>query len=164
MTDYMPKYASPGKPVTITLDNLGSSATDGRESTAVDNTSDLYARVWLHVQVKTNAAALANDKCCYIYAYPIGVNSTPADVYPDGITGSDAALAAIHDKHLMYLGAIDCPTSSTIYKKSFPVHLSFGGVMPRKWGIVVRNYTGQALDNAGGQNLVSYYGEQDQGV
>lgn len=144
MSDIKTAYGTTGQAFTCTLASLASSATAGRESTAIDNTTNLYLDALVQVRVKTSASALANDKAVYVYAYATVDNGT---TYTDNATGLDAAITLVSPTELLLIGVVWCPAISTTYKGGpWSVAKVFGGALPAKWGIVVRNYTGQALD------------------
>ena len=134
--------------ITITLNGLASSATAGRESTAIDNTINKFLDALVTVALKAADAALANDKAAYVYAYGSedGVN------YSDLATGLDAA----HTPKVSPLIKVIPLEQNVSQRVIFAIAQAFGGVMPRKWGIIVRNYSGQALAAEG--NSVSYTG------
>jgi hypothetical protein len=135
----------PSTSFTITLNTLASSATAARESTVVDNTSDLYLDALVYVQVNVATGTIANDKCVYVYAY----SSVDGTNYVDNVTGSDAAITLNDPTNLRLIGVISVPTQSTTYKgPAMSVAAAFGGVLPPKWGIVVRNYSGIALGSS----------------
>jgi hypothetical protein len=140
--------------LTITLTSLASSATAGRESTAVDNSSNLYLDALCQVTCKLATGTPANDKAIYIYAY----GSENGTVYTDNATGSDAAITLRDPTNLRLVAVIPVPDSGALTYESSPFSIAqaFGGVMPRKWGLVVRNYTGVALDSSG--NAATYTG------
>ena len=143
--------------ITCTLASLASSASAGRGCAAVDNTSNLYDDALLYLAVKTSASALANDKACYVYLYGSedGTNFNGSSAEAEG---TDAAVTIDSPTNLILAGVIRCPASATTYKGVFSVAAAFGGVMPRKWGFVLRNYTGQALDSTEGNHTKSYTG------
>jgi hypothetical protein len=132
-------YASSAN-FTITLASLASSATAGRESSAVDNTSNLYLDAIVQVKVALQAGSPANDKKVYVYVY----GSEDGSTYTDNATGSDAAITLRVPPNARLLGVIECPDSGALTYESQPwlVAQAFGGLLPRKWGIIVRNYTG----------------------
>ena len=134
--------------ITITLNGLASSATAGRESTAIDNTINKFLDALVTVTLKAADAALANDKAAYVYAYGSedGVN------YSDLATGLDAA----HTPKVSPLIKVIPLEQNVSQRVIFAIAQAFGEIMPRKWGIIVRNYSGQALATAG--NSVSYTG------
>lgn len=140
---------------TLTLASLASSATDGRESTVVDNSSNLYIDALVQVKVKTSASALANDKAVYIYGY----GSEDGTIFTDPATGSDANISLPAPTNMRLVGVIFCPSTATVYEgPPMSMAMAFGGILPRKWGIVVRNYTGQNLDATEGTHSYSYTG------
>ena len=144
--------------ITCTLASLASSATAGRGSAAVDNTSNLYDDAMLTIAVKTSASALANDKACYVYLY----GSEDGTVYTGSSAeaeGTDAAVTLDAPTNLRGPYVLVCPASSVTYRLVIgSVAGAFGGVLPRKWGFVLQNYTGQALDSTEGNHQKTYSG------
>jgi hypothetical protein len=138
--------------ITITLNSLASSATAGRESTAIDNSSNLYLDALVTVIINFPNSAPANDKAIYIYAY----GSEDGTNYTDNATGSDAAITLESPTCLRPVHTIPIPTQNKSYEAIFSIAQVFGGILPRKWGIVVRNYAGQTLVASG--NSASYSG------
>lgn len=131
---------------TITLNSLASSATAGRESTVVDNTSNLYIDALVEVLVSFPNSAPANDKAIYVYAY----DSVDGTNYAGAATGADAAYTMDDPTVLPLIGVIPVPTQNKSYRsRAFSVAAAFGGVLPPKWGIFVRNYAGQTLNGSG---------------
>lgn len=150
-----------GTPTTIssTFASLASSATVGRGSATVDNTTNLYIDASLTIAVKTSASALANDKACYVYLWGMtGDASTPSGSSAEAV-GTDAAVTIDSPSNLRGPFVLNCPASSATYRLTIgSVAGAFGGVMPQKWGFVLRNYTGQALDATEGNHLKTYAG------
>jgi hypothetical protein len=141
--------------ITITLNSLASSATVGRQSTVVDNGTNLFDDVYVTLAFTTSASALANDKAAYVYFFG-SEDGTNYD-QDDGVMGaSDAAYTVNAASNLAGPGVINAPTSSKVYRKTFSLASFFGGIVPRKWGIVVCNFTGQALAASG--NAATYSG------
>jgi hypothetical protein len=142
--------------LTITLASLASSATAGRESTAVDNTSNLFLDAHVFVQIALQAGTPANDKAVYVY---LAASEDGAE-YTDNATGSDAAITLRDPTNLRLLGVINCPDSGGLTYKShlMSVAAACGGMMPRKWNVVVRNYTGVTFSATAGDHEVRYTG------
>lgn len=141
--------------LTITLASLASSATAGRESTVVDNSSNLYFDAQLTVRIKLTSGTIANDQCVHVYLYASEDGST----YTDNNTGADAAITPASPTNLIYLDKIATPAQSTSYTKTFGgIAQTFGGTLPRKWGVVIRNYSGIALTATAGDHAISYSG------
>lgn len=144
--------------ITCTLASLASSATAARGCAAVDNTTNKFDDAMLTVAVKTSASALANDKACYVYLY----GSEDGTIYSGSSAeaeGTDAAVTIDDPTNLKGPYVIACPASSVTYRLVIgSVASAFGGVMPRKWGFVIRNYTGQNLSATEGDHTKSYTG------
>ena len=145
-------------PITATLASLASSATAGRGSVAIDNTVSQFDDAMVTIAVKTNSGTLANDKACYVYVYGsedgVNYNASSAEA-----VGTDVAVTLDSPTNLRGPVVISCPASSVTYKQTIgSIAAFFGGIMPRKWGIVLQNYTGQALDSAEGNHIKSYTG------
>jgi len=144
--------------ITCTLAILASSATAGRGSASVDNTSDLFDDAMLYIAVKTSSSALANDKACYVYLYGSedGTNFNGSSAEAEG---TNAAVTLDSPTNLKGPFVIACPAVSVTYKLVIgSVAAVFGGVMPRKWGFVLQNYTGQALDSTEGNHTKTFTG------
>src|SRR6266481_4561904 len=161
MANALLAYGTPTA-ITITLGNgsvgLASSATDGREGTSVSNASDLFIDALLWVKVKgTNSGSVANDKAVLVYVYSTSDEGSPE--YPDVVTGSDANITPTNFQHLRLGGKVFFAANNTTYKNGgFSVASAFGGVLPKRWGVVVRNYTGIALSITGADHRVHYQG------
>jgi hypothetical protein len=161
MADLKIKYGTSAG-ITCTLASLASSATAARESTAVDNTTNLYVDALVYVACALQAGSPANDKAIYIYAY----GSEDGTNYTDNATGSDAAVTTRVPSNLRLIGVISCPDSGALTYKGGPWNVApaFGGILPRKWGIVIRNYTGVTFSATEGDHTKSYTGIQYQSV
>ena len=142
--------------LTITLASL---ATDtnllaGRESTAIDNTSNTPVDVLVGGFVSTGTSPTAN-KQIEVWVY----GSYDGTTYSGGCTGSDAALTFASEKTSLRLGAI-LPTDATSnHSYEFVINSIaqlFGGVMPKKWGIFVVHNTGVNLNSTGGDHEIKY--------
>ena len=69
---------------------------------------------------------------------------------------SDAGYTIDSPTNLRLAAIINCSTTAKVYNKIFSVAQLFGGVMPRKWVVVVTNTTGATLSSSG--NSMSYSG------
>ncbi len=157
MSNVKTAYGTEAQAITCTLASLASSATAGREGTAVDNTSNLYLDALVAVSVKLQSGTPGNDKSVYVYVAGTVDAATPT--WPDAITGSDAAITFNSPVNLRLLGVIAAPTASATFKGGpWSVAAAFGGVMPEKWSIAVRNYTNIALDATEGNHKKIYQG------
>lgn len=139
--------------ITCTLNSLGASATVGRQSTVVDNTSNLFDDALLTIIITTGTVSSPISVNVYIFGSEDGTNYDQ----DDGVIGAtDAAYTVNGASNLRGPVTMSCPTSSKVYNKVINISSFFGGVMPRKWGFVVVNNTGGAL--AGSGNSASYSG------
>jgi|SRR5262245_12086410 len=133
---------------TITLNSMANAA--ARESTAIDNTTNLFLDALVRVSVSIGTTAAPKEVRVYVYG------SEDGTIYEDPATGTDAAIT-LEDPPVMKIArVIPVPTSSKVYEALFTVAQCFGGVMPRKWGIVVENQSGAAL--AASANSATYSG------
>lgn len=141
---------------TITLASLASSATAGREGTAVDNSSNLYLDYHLQFGFKLQAGSPANDKAIYVFAY----GSQDGTNYTDNATGSDAAITMRDPTNLRRIDTVACPDSGGLTYKSNPIAVAqaFGGIIPRKFGPAIRNYTGVTFSATESDHAYRYNG------
>lgn len=146
-------YGAAGQALTITLASLAASATVGRESTAVDNSTDLFLDAL--VQVWVEAGVVSGNKQVLVFAYGTIDDGTS---YTEGATGADAGFTRRDPSTLVFLGSIPMPTASVTYvSRPFSIAQAFGSV-PKEWGIVVFNDSGVALSGDAGDNKASYQG------
>ncbi len=152
--------------ITITLAGLANLA--ARASTVVDNTATgpgggLNLDVLVELQIKGNAAGVSATGFVQVYAY--GTVDVVDSLYPDGITGIDAALTLASPTNLKFLGIINLTANAQIaISEPMSVASVFGGTLPEKWGIVVVNQTGAALDAAEANHLKFWQGFEAQSV
>lgn len=154
-------YGSSNQAITITLNSLASSAFTGRASTYVDNATNKFADALVRVNIAMpGSGTVANDRCCYVYAYG---SADGGSTYDDGVTGSDASFTHTTPPNLRLIGIVNCPTNTGTYRSpTMSVAAAFGGVLPERWGIVVRNYTGLTLNSSG--NSAHYQGVEYESV
>lgn len=145
--------------ITITLTSLASAGY--RESTAIDNTSNLFLDAF--VGGITQIGAVAADGQIEIYAYA----SWDGTSYTAGVTGSDATITwgttggvdGYNDLVTLGTAAVDTTDDNDdVEWGPFSIASAFGGRLPPKWGIVVKNNTGTAFHATGTNNLVRYRG------
>lgn len=144
----------PATPVTTsTLGGLAaSSAQTGAavyQMAAVDNSVNLYLDALVSVTVTTNATtAPTGSPVVEVYAYgsPDG-----GATYPDNVTGvesaSNAGTTIQNMGNLRLIGLVNMQTAVNATTKGgpFSVAAAFNGTLPPRFGIVLRNNTGQAL-------------------
>lgn len=148
MATIKPSYGT-STALTITIDSLAANAY--RESTAVDNSSTLYSDV--HVRVTVGVGTASGERTVVVFAY----GSEDGSTYPDPLTGSDAGVSIQVPSLLVAAAVIPTPTNTKNYESDvISIARLFGGVVPRKWGIVVHNDNDTNLAASGGS--ASYTG------
>jgi hypothetical protein len=161
--DIKTKYGATATAITITFTSMASSQTVGRQSTEIDNTTNLFLDAL--VSVKTTwptAGTIANDKTVYVYAWGITDSTTPirpgeiiSATTNSTIGASDAAYTInAAGTPLTLIGSIPIPTLNTsangiVVSNPMSVAAAFGGSLPAFWGIVIINFSGVTLHSAG---------------
>jgi hypothetical protein len=145
---------SAAKTVTVATANLANSA--WRQSAVVDNTSDLFVDALLggSIQVGTSPTNGGTFNV-FVYGTYDGTN------YTAGCSGSDAAYTADGEEdELRFLTSITVDTTTDQDYVFGPVSVAqvFGGVLPPKWGVVVRNSTGVTTNATGTNNEIQFIG------
>lgn len=154
MGDIKQKFGTSGQAFTLTIASLGSGSS--RQSTEIDNATNVFGDVLVSFKVKTNAAGTSTTGTVVIYAFASVDGGTTRT---ENAGASDAAITLISPTNLRYVGTINCVTNATTYYGGpFSIAAAFGGVMPERWGIVVQNNTGAALDSTGGSHSATWQG------
>ena len=150
-----------GTPTAITISpaSLASSATfiAGRESTAVDNSSNRNIDSEITAKSTTGTTPTV-DKEIRLYGYQALNADTPT--YPDTVTGTDAALSLTStytlDGGFVLFGATSNSATSNI---GYPIRcLSTAqawGKEPKRWGLYLAHSTVAALHATGGNHIVN---------
>ncbi len=147
-------YGTSNQAITCSLASL--TTTSSRESTVVDNTTNLFLDALVMLKVKSGGSATSATGFVNIYAYATVDGGT---TYTDTATGSDAGITLTTPRNLRLIGTINVVANSTTYKGGpFSVASAFGGVLPQKWGIVVENQSGGTLDSTEGNHAKLYQG------
>lgn len=142
---------------------LASSSTfvAGRESTVIDNTTNLYDDALLSGQVTVGTTPTANT-LILVYVFAI-LDDTPT--YPDVMDGTDSdetlTSVGVGQGFLKLAAAMNCDSTTSNRAYAFgPVSVAslFGGIMPNKWSIFVTHNTGVALNSTSGNHFFKYTG------
>ena len=153
MTTLSINYASAAT-VTLTLTSLG----DGswRQSTVVDNQSNLFVDASLGGSVQTGTNPTVDTTIdIYLYGSYDGTNFT------GGASGSDAAYTPDGEETLFVrikTIVVDATSDQDYVWGPVSVRDAFGGHMPREWGVVVENNTGATLNATGTNNETQFTG------
>jgi len=151
------KLGTANQAITCTITSLASAAY--RQSTVVDNSTNLFQDVLVTVKAKANAAGTSSTGKVIIYAY----GSTDGTSYDGSASGSDSAysIPTGGSINLVVLGQLNIDANAKADQSTFSLAASFGGSIPTKWGIVVLNSTSATLDASVGsawyQGIYSQY-------
>jgi hypothetical protein len=153
MADVKIAYGSSAA-MTITLASLATSSTRvaGRESTAINNTSNKYLDYLVAGKVTTGTSPTdAKQIDVWVYA---SFEDTPT--YPDVFDGTDsdetATSAGVLAGALVLAASISTNNTSdrTYWVVPFSVASLFGGRCPKYFGVFVTHDTGVNLNSTGG--------------
>ena len=147
---------------TITLASLASSATlvAGRESTAIDNTTNLYPDYGVSGFISTGTTPTAGTIEVWCYSQ---IDDVPT--YPDVMDGTDSVetvtSADIKRASMRLVAALKTDTTSD---RKYPFSLTsirglFGGILPARFGFFVVHDTVAALNATAGNHQVTTKGE-----
>lgn len=159
MADRKIAYAA-SSALTITLGGLATSSshTAGRESTAVDNTSNKYLDYLLGGKIKVGTSPTAGTEIrVYVYA---SINDTPT--YPDVFDGTDSAETITADgaagSALKLAATLFCDATTSDRDYWFgPVSVAslFGGTLPKLFGVFVTHNTAVNLHATDGNHVLN---------
>jgi hypothetical protein len=159
MATITPSYAAYAT-ITISPASLATSATAGRQSTEIDNTTNKYDNVRITGKVTVGTTPTVNTQ---ILIYALGRLDNTA-TYPDAFGASDAARtirSVGNARGYLKLGAaleVDATTSDRAYEFDFELAQLFGGVVPDFWTLWVVHNTGVNLNATGGNHVFKYMG------
>lgn len=161
--------ASYGSSTTITcsIASLASSSSklSGYESTAVDNTTNLYLDALVSGKITVGTSPTAG-KSIEVWVYS-SMDDTPT--YPDVFDGTDSAETVTSDGvkfgALKLLKAFSTESTSD---RSYPFEnesiARLFGYMPKYWGLFVTHDTGVNLNSTSGNHFFKYTGVYAQSV
>ncbi len=174
MSDIKTKYPSTSS-VTLTCDltSLASGSagvfTAGRESTAVDNTSNNDLDHLLSGVIRTGTGP-TSGRYINVYAYANISSSSGTPTYPDVLDGTDSAetftSANVMNGIVVHVASLVVDSTSNRDYFFGPVSIAsrFGGSLPKFWGVFVAHDTAVALNATGAQHVLSYERVQGQTV
>jgi hypothetical protein len=157
MADIKQKYTASAA-YTITLAALATSTTliAGQESTAIDNTTNLYLDYLIGGQVTTGTSPVAGT--IEVWAYG-AIDDIPT--YPDVLDGTNSAetftSANIKRSSLRLIAAMATDTTSDRAYTFAPVSLKvLFGEVPTHHGIFITHDTTVNLNSTGGNHFIKY--------
>jgi len=140
--------------LTITLASLANNA--WRESAAVDNTANKYTDALLGGKIMTGTTPTVNTTI-EVYLY----GSYDGTAYTAGASGTDAVYTADGEELLFAVAQIiqvDATSDQQYVFGPISVAAAFGGTMPSKWGVVVKNASAVALNATAGNFELKFIG------
>ncbi len=158
MPDLKINYAA-SSAVTITLASLATSSTllAGRESTAVDNSTNKYDDYLLAGRITTGTSPTGNPGTIEVHV----VGMIDDAVWPDVFDGTDSAETITNDfvKHgcCRLAAAMLTNTTSNVSYDFGPVSVAslFGGVCPRKFVVFATHSSGVNLNGTGSNHYLN---------
>jgi len=142
--------------VSITLTATSLAAGAWRQSTVVDNTTNLFMDATFGGSFQTGATTNVAGETIDIYLYA----SWDSTLYTAGASGTDGAYTADGEEsgfHFVHSIVVDATDNQDYLWGPFNV-LSVLGHMPPKWGIVIENNCTPALNATGTNNSLKYTG------
>lgn len=149
MADIKQKYGASTN-LTITLASLADGS--ARESTAVDNGTNLYVDVLVGGKMRANSTGVDSAGYVNVWAYGSADDGT---TYDDGATGTDSAHTINNNAKL--LAVLEMNANSEDVEFSVPLSRVFNHV-PEDWGVIIENQSGAAFDSTAGNFEIHYKG------
>jgi hypothetical protein len=174
MADFKLKYpATSTVALTCDLSSLATNTqnvfTSGRESSAVDNTTNLDLDHLLSGKIRTGTSPTAGRTIAVYVIAPISISSgTPT--WPDVFDGTDSAETVTSANvlsgcaKLAWACTVDTTTGRDYAFNGISVASLFGGVLPPFWLVYVAHDTAVALDSTAGNHIIHYTRIQTQSV
>lgn len=144
--------------ITCTMTSLANGSY--RQSAVIDNSSAKFDDALIGGSIQTGTTPTAGGTI-EIWAYGERDDGGGTSQYTAGASGSDAAYTADGEEDELFpIYAITVDATSDQDYEFGPIAIArvFGGILPRKWGVVVKNNTGVALNATGTNNELRYTG------
>lgn len=138
--------------LTITLASLANNAY--REATEVDNSTDKAVDGVLHGKITTGTSPTSGNA---ITVYVSGSDGTTAR--PGNLSGSDAGVTPASEQLQWEVAryiVVDATSNHTYEFYIGSIAALFGGVMPKKFSVIVLNGSGVALNATAGNHDIEY--------
>ena len=156
--------------LTITLASLATSSTllTGRQSTAVDNTTNLDLDHLLTGKIRLGTSPTVST-IIQVWVFAPHTISAGTPTYPDTLGATDAGVSITSDNvkfpmlKLAWSAVVDATTGRDYYIPPTSIASLFGE-MPPFWGVWVTHSTAVALDSTAGNHSMNYYRIQKQTV
>lgn len=151
ITKYTPAHFGSSTAMTCTLASLATSTAGvGRQTTLIDNTSNLFKRIHVYWKITTGTSPTVNKG---IYLYLIKADKvSSANTITDGGGASDAAITIVSAQQVA--GTVTSATSNQAYQGDFVINAP-----GPCWGLAIVHDTAVNLNSTGGNHLIYYVGE-----
>lgn len=143
--------------IDCTLASLANSSTLGRGSIVVDNSGNNYDDALLQIAIKASGTTLGGDKVVYVFLYGSEDGSNYNAASSEAV-GADVSININQPSNLKGPIVISAQGTNQTFGGVYAVASFFGGTLPRKWGFVLRNATGQNLDPTESSHRKTYTG------
>jgi hypothetical protein len=171
MADIKTKYPSTSSvALTISPASLASSSTwvAGRESTAVDNTTNLDIDHLVSGMITTGTTPTVST-FIEVWAYASWKTASGTPSYPDVLDGTDSAetLTSVNVKSSMLRMIATITVDNTSDRAYYfgPVSIAqLYGSLPKFWGVFIAHNTGVNLNSTAGNHVIEYERIQAQTV
>lgn len=141
-------YGTPTS-LTITLNSLAASATVGRQSSVVDNSSQKALDTVIQLSITVGTVSGNKQILVYVAGSFDGGSTYSLSNGANVIGASDAAFTRVDPSCDGPAKVLPVPSSSIAYICYLSVAQCFGGVMPDHWALVVFNDSGASLSGSG---------------
>lgn len=150
--DIKAKFGTSNQTITLTIASLTNNS--ARQSTAVDNATNVALDALVFLKVKSGGSGTTSTGVVNVYAFASADGGT---TYTENAGASDAAITLTSPTNARLIGTINVVANAvTYYGGPFSIAAAFGGVLPEKWGIIIENKTGGTLDSTGGNHAAFY--------
>ena len=134
--------------------SLANSITSVAQSDAITtSTTTNVADTLVQIALAVGASSPNQNTNIYIYAFgSIDGTYLPGAAASTEVISNTASVVTLsaNSTNIKLLGAIYCHTASTTFtSEPMSIAAAFGGIVPKKWGIIVQNQTGVALSATG---------------
>lgn len=137
------------------FNSLATSATIGRATAEVDNTTKLYTDVLVMVEAQMTTAGSPTGNVEVYAIWSLDGTEYSGDTSYSG-TGAAYTLGQAGSVNLTKLGDVDIHANTATYRRMFSLASAMGGMVPPFWAIVLVNNSGIALHTSG--STVTYRG------
>jgi hypothetical protein len=152
--DIKAKFGTNNQTITVSVASLTN--TSARQSTEIDNTTNVFTDALVSVKVKSGAASTSSTGTINVFAFATTDGGTTRT---ENAGATDAAITLTVPTNARLIGVINVVANATTYYGGpFSVAAAFGGVLPDHWGVIIENKSGGTLDTTAGNHLVTYQG------